>query len=310
MDIHWNKAISYLSQQENYCRTPTGDRYNDNGPWCYFDTEGGRGSCNVPICDSASCPDLSLRAHLQTQDNKDSYRYGETVNLACETGYKLNGLRNLSCQESGNWRNTIPTCEVVTCHGFSNELHQKWHPVKQSYIYNDNVTFTCDEGYALASSTSITCHSDGTWSDIQPNCTGIPCSPLPKIDKALLPNQTKDYRYPETVKVTCETGYTVEGYDLLECNSTRFWSSVPQCTSIDKLQSKKDSVEIRRICMSYGLFGGILAAIVTISAGVYIGTCFCYRKRLRKHVTVYEDMQLNTVERQNSRNEETYTELT
>ncbi|XP_063419779.1 beta-2-glycoprotein 1-like [Mytilus trossulus] len=230
--IHWDRAISYRSQQENSCRTPPGDSYSVNGPWCYVDTKGKRDICNVPICDSASCPFLSYRPHLQTQDNKDSYRYGETVNLVCETGYKLNGFKNLSCQESGDWSNAIPTCEDVTCPGFSIELQQSWHPVKRLYMYNDIVTLTCDEGYDLTSSANITCQSNGIWSGIQPNCTGVLCSPLPKIDSALLPNQTKEYRYPDTFKVTCETGYEVEGADLLQCNSTGSWSSIPRCTSI------------------------------------------------------------------------------
>ncbi|XP_052097034.1 receptor-type tyrosine-protein phosphatase T-like isoform X7 [Mytilus californianus] len=229
--IHWNKAVNYQSQHENYCRTPAGDAYNDTGPWCYFDTKGGRDSCNVPICDGASCPDLSLRSHLQTQDNKDSYRYGETVNLACETGYILNGLRNLSCQETGNWSNTIPTCEVVTCHGFSNEPHQNWHPSKRPYIYNDNVTFTCDEGYELSSSTNITCQSDGTWSDIQPNCTGVLCSSIPHIE-FMLPQNPKEYNFPSSVNISCKEGYQIKGPTMLQCQTNGNWSSPPICTGV------------------------------------------------------------------------------
>lgn len=72
----------------------------------------------------------------------------------------------------------FPITLVVTCHGFSERPHQKLHPSSVSYIYNDNVKFTCDKGYELSPSTNITsnitCQSDGTWSDIQPNCTGKP----------------------------------------------------------------------------------------------------------------------------------------
>ncbi|CAC5356338.1 PTPRT [Mytilus coruscus] len=229
--IHWNKAVNYQSQQENYCRTPASDPYNDNGPWCYFDMKGGRDSCNVPICDGASCPDLSLRSHLHTQDNKDSYRYGETVNLVCETGYKLNGLRNLSCQESGYWSNSIPTCEVVTCHGFPNELHQNWHPNKPLYVYNDNVTFTCDEGYELSSSTNSTCQSDGKWSTVQPNCTGVLCSSIPHIE-FMLPQNSKEYSFPSSVNISCKEGYQIKGPRMLQCQTNGSWSSPPICTGV------------------------------------------------------------------------------
>ncbi|XP_071163472.1 receptor-type tyrosine-protein phosphatase alpha-like isoform X2 [Mytilus edulis] len=233
--IHWNKAVKYKSQQENYCRTPPGDPYNVNGPWCYFDTKGGRDSCNVPICEGASCPDLSNSPHLQTQDNKDLYRYGETVNLLCETGYKLNGFKNLSCQESGHWSHAIPTCANVTCHGFLERPNLKWHPRSSSYIYNDNVKFTCDKGYELSSSTNITsniiCQSDGTWSEIQPNCTGVLCSSIPDI-AFMLPQNSTEYRFPSSVNISCKEGYEIKGTTMLQCQTDGNWSSPPICTGV------------------------------------------------------------------------------
>ncbi|XP_071163535.1 receptor-type tyrosine-protein phosphatase alpha-like isoform X9 [Mytilus edulis] len=233
--IHWNKAVKYKSQQENYCRTPPGDPYNVNGPWCYFDTKGGRDSCNVPICEGASCPDLSNSPHLQTQDNKDLYRYGETVNLLCETGYKLNGFKNLSCQESGHWSHAIPTCANVTCHGFLERPNLKWHPRSSSYIYNDNVKFTCDKGYELSSSTNITsniiCQSDGTWSEIQPNCTGVLCGSIPQIEN-MLPQTSKEYSFPSSVTISCLEGYQIIGPLMLQCQTNGNWSSPPKCTEI------------------------------------------------------------------------------
>ncbi|CAC5375537.1 CSMD [Mytilus coruscus] len=78
----------------------------------------------------------------------------------------------------------------------------------------------------------VTCQSDGTWSDQQLNCTGVPCPSLPKVDNALLPTKIQGYRYPETLKVSCETGYVFEGSNLLQCNSSGFWGFILQCKAV------------------------------------------------------------------------------
>ena len=39
------------------------------------------------------------------------------------------------------------------------------------YIYNNVVTYTCNTGYEMSGSASITCQASGFWSDNQPICT-------------------------------------------------------------------------------------------------------------------------------------------
>ncbi|CAG2220220.1 unnamed protein product [Mytilus edulis] len=257
----------------------------------------------------AQCPELPGNPNLKPLDGKKIYRYGEIVMLTCNSGYRLNGSRSLTCQKLGLWNDTIPNCQVVTCHDLRQVPNQKLKPVQIVYSYRDNVTFTCDDGYELSSAnTMVTCQGDGTWSNKQPNCTGLQCPPLPKINNALLPTKIQGYRYPDTLKVTCEICYEVEGSDLINCNSSGLWGFIPQCK--EKSQSHKDSMENRGKCISYGLFGGILAATVFISAAIHIATGFYYRKRVRKSAAVYEDMQFNAAQRQRSSNAETYSELT
>ncbi|VDH93325.1 Hypothetical predicted protein [Mytilus galloprovincialis] len=314
-DFDYSGNISITRRGHNcsnnqYCRAPSNDPESARGPWCFTGLGNQQwGYCNVPVCESATCPDLSGNPNLKPLDGKTTYRYGEIVMLTCNTGYKLNGSKSLTCQQSGQWNNAIPHCQVVTCHDLRQVPHQKMEPVQIAYSYRDNVTFECDDGYELSpADTMVTCQNDGTWSNKQPNCTGLLCPPLSKIDNALLPTKIQGYRYPETLKVFCETGYAVEGSSLLHCNSSGLWGFIPQCK--ENSQSHKDSMENRGKCISYGLFGGMLAAIVLISTGLQIATCFYYRKRVRKSAAVYEDMQFNAVGRQRSSNDETYSELT
>ncbi|XP_052097093.1 receptor-type tyrosine-protein phosphatase S-like [Mytilus californianus] len=231
--MYWKSATKYTSEDQNYCRTPEGDSDNAGGPWCYTGLTDPRWDrCNIPVCESAKCPDLSVIPKLKPLDGKTIYRYGEIVKLTCETGYRLIGSKSLTCQKSGHWNGTLPNCQVVTCFELRTLPKQKLDPVQTIYSYKDNVTFKCDNGYELSSADTITCQSDGTWSKKQPNCTGVLCPPLPKVDNALLPSKIQGYRYPETLKVTCETGYVFDGSDLLQCNSSGFWGFIPQCKGV------------------------------------------------------------------------------
>lgn len=53
--MFWRNASAHTTQEENYCRTPTGDSYNVDGPWCYIDKSGSRETCNVPVCGGELC---------------------------------------------------------------------------------------------------------------------------------------------------------------------------------------------------------------------------------------------------------------
>lgn len=66
---------------------------------------------------------------------------------------------------------------AVACHDFRQVPHQWLEPVQTKYLYRDNVTFKCDKEYDLSSAdTMVTCQRNGTWSNEQPNCTGMDVS--------------------------------------------------------------------------------------------------------------------------------------
>ncbi|CAH1273057.1 PKD1L3 [Branchiostoma lanceolatum] len=44
-------------------------------------------------------------------------------------------------------------------------------PIGANYSYNDEVTFTCNQGYRLEGASSVRCQADRTWSDPVPRCT-------------------------------------------------------------------------------------------------------------------------------------------
>ena len=47
---YWN-TTKYHNEEQNYCRTPSGDPDNDGGPWCYVsDHIVYWDRCNIPVC--------------------------------------------------------------------------------------------------------------------------------------------------------------------------------------------------------------------------------------------------------------------
>ena len=43
------------------------------------------------------------------------------------------------------------------------------------FTFGKKVSYTCDRGYKITGSSNRTCTASGTWSGIQPTCTGKHC---------------------------------------------------------------------------------------------------------------------------------------
>ncbi|CAG2222180.1 CSMD [Mytilus edulis] len=239
------------------------DFNSSEGPWCYIDNENLYWDyCNVPVCESAKCPDLIVNPNLKSLDGKTTYRYGEIVILTCNTGYRLSGSWSLTCQQTGQWNNTIPQCQdshkevnsssffflfpptVVTCHDLRQVPHQKLEPVQIAYSYRDNVTFKCDNGYELSSAdTMVTCQSDGTWNshkEVNSSSfflfppTVVTCHDLRQVPHQKLEPVQIAYSYRDNVTFKCDNGYELSSTDtMVTCQSDGTWSNKqPNCTGI------------------------------------------------------------------------------
>ncbi|CAG2220214.1 Phosphatidylinositol phosphatase PTPRQ,Tyrosine-protein phosphatase non-receptor type 11 [Mytilus edulis] len=120
---------------------------------------------------------------------------------------------------------------------------------------------TCETGYKLNGSKSLTCQQSGQWNNAIPHCKGVSCPTLPKVDNALPPTKLQGYRYPETLKITCETGYKVEGSDLLQCNSSGKWGFIPQC-KVD--QNPQEISSLTGIAVGLGAAFALLVVVICV----------------------------------------------
>ncbi|XP_066295428.1 sushi, von Willebrand factor type A, EGF and pentraxin domain-containing protein 1-like isoform X3 [Branchiostoma lanceolatum] len=179
---------------------------------------------NYPTCIIAQCPPLSTLPHGSLSPVSHPYVYQDEVLFSCDTGYNIAGVSSITCQADGFWSDMMPTCNIVQCPLVTVQLPVIRSSGGSPYSYQDEVTFTCADGYAMDGAANATCQASGTWSDEVPTCNDIdaclatPChaqatctdNPAPALDAIC----------------ECNTGYTGDG--LADGNGC----SVVQCPAL------------------------------------------------------------------------------
>ena len=62
----------------------------------------------------ADCGSLTDPANGQVNHN-DGTTFGHTATYGCNTGYILVGDSTRTCQATGNWNGSAPTCQGILC---------------------------------------------------------------------------------------------------------------------------------------------------------------------------------------------------
>ncbi|XP_019614393.1 PREDICTED: sushi, von Willebrand factor type A, EGF and pentraxin domain-containing protein 1-like [Branchiostoma belcheri] len=200
------------------------------------------------------CPELTT---LINGAVSGSNTYGEELTFTCDTGYALVGASTLSCQADGTWSGSPPTCEVLQCPIVPSPANG----VKESSCEGD-LTFTCDAGYNLVGTSTLTCQADGTWSGTPPTCGAVQCplitapahstmtggnsypdvvhftcDEVVRCTRAIPPldgSMTGGNAYQDTVRFTCNLGHELQGSGSITCRADGTWSAeVPTCTAIE-----------------------------------------------------------------------------
>ncbi|XP_043916396.1 CUB and sushi domain-containing protein 1-like [Protopterus annectens] len=183
----------------------------------------------VPFCQAISCgiPEAPGNGSALTNE----YTLGSTVNYECSEGFRLESsqMATAACQEDGMWSNKDKPvqCKPVTCPGTESQLseHVTWRLISGSlYEYGAKVLLGCHPGFYLEGPRYMQCTSNATWSggDEKPICKVISCGSLSSP-----PNGNKIgtlTTYGATAIFTCNTGYTLVGSHIRECQANGLWS--------------------------------------------------------------------------------------
>ncbi|XP_066289116.1 P-selectin-like [Branchiostoma lanceolatum] len=188
-------------------------------------------SAPVPTCSPVQCGTLTAPAH-GTLSAADATTYQDVVQVICEHGYELDGASSVTCQADGAWSESLPTCQAVQCATPMAPENGALSPEgADSFDYKDEVTFSCNPGYDLEGSSSVTCQADNEWSGPIPTCKPVKCSPPTAPENgALSPEGATSYDYQDEVTFSCNQGYELDGAASVTCQADRQWSApVPTC---------------------------------------------------------------------------------
>ena len=108
---------------------------------------------------------------------KQAFRYKQVLQFECETGYKPKTDYSITCTADGSWDvDDMISCDPVLCkalsapnHGFVQHLSGT-STTNESIPWKGKAVFSCKEGFQLFGATEASCLSDGTWSNIIPQC--------------------------------------------------------------------------------------------------------------------------------------------
>ncbi|XP_045204681.2 sushi, von Willebrand factor type A, EGF and pentraxin domain-containing protein 1-like isoform X2 [Mercenaria mercenaria] len=208
-------SASYLCNQ-GYSMNGTATRS------CAADGTGWSGA--APTC--STCGTLSTPSGGAVSLSTDGLN--TQASYTCNNGYTLNGVNLITCRNDGSWDFTEPTCEK--CPELSDPDSGTLTMTTTGFI--TTATFSCQSGYYLKGEFSISCGTDGTWSDDAPLCKcNFPAQPSN--------GQVSLSGTGTTATYTCDTGYTLNGLSARTCQNdgTGWEGSEPVCTLCQTLSN-------------------------------------------------------------------------
>ncbi|ELT96490.1 hypothetical protein CAPTEDRAFT_143104, partial [Capitella teleta] len=126
-------------------------------------------SGSQPTCNPVSCGNPGSLTNGVKQGS--TYTLNNKVFFKCQPGYTLNGATEITCQSSGFWSGSKPSCSEILCPNLP--------PPSNAYAatcdrrINSVCETTCNDGYVVsAGSERRECLSDGTWAGSALGCTG------------------------------------------------------------------------------------------------------------------------------------------
>lgn len=130
----------------------------------------GAWSGSPPTCRPNPCTP-NLVSPLNGSVDRTSGVTGDVATYSCNPGYTLSGARTRSCQTSGTWSGTAPTCTANAC---SPDLTPPTNGSvdRTTGTTGEVATYTCNLGYQLAGEPTRTCQTNGVWSGSAPSCPG------------------------------------------------------------------------------------------------------------------------------------------
>ncbi|XP_041475004.1 uncharacterized protein LOC121423655 isoform X2 [Lytechinus variegatus] len=217
--------------------------YNLTGNSTVTCLENGELSSELPKCGIVQCFVPSFSERLISFENTTCYErmyinFTDSCYFECDVGYNLIGNGTVTCEKDALLSSELPTCQVVSCSipvlppRLSTMTSQC--NGRQSINYTDTCSYSCDEGYNLIGSESVTCLANTSLSDFLPTCEVVSCS-IPVLPPRLSTmtsqcNEGQSINYTDTCSYSCDVGYNLIGSESVTCLANKSLSDfLPIC---------------------------------------------------------------------------------
>uniref|UniRef100_A0A8C6YAA3 CUB and Sushi multiple domains 3 n=1 Tax=Naja naja TaxID=35670 RepID=A0A8C6YAA3_NAJNA len=181
-----------------------------------------------PECKAVTCP-----TPPQISNGKQegiNFDWGFSISYVCSPGYELSFPAVLTCVGNGTWSGEVPQCLPKFCGDPGIPAQGKREG--KSFIYQSEVSFSCNLPFVLVGSSTRICQADGTWSGSSPRCiepTRTACE-NPGVPRHGSQNNTFGYQVGNIVQFHCRKGYLLQGSTTRTCLPDLTWSGIqPEC---------------------------------------------------------------------------------
>ena len=204
--------------------------------------ESGQWQPDLPVCDRRRCPPVRSIEHGRTFSHGDPV-YGSVVEFVCDAGFRLEGQAKLTCLETGQWSDELPSCRMIFCpqpapieHGIVEGTPSNKSSNVSVYRSGSVIHYRCVTGFKIDGKTTRSCRGDGTWTGPRPSCVVVRCHLPNSIEhgRLTLPSPKNSTTYGSTVQYRCDPGYQLDGPAVRKCSDGSQWSgSDPRCYPIE-----------------------------------------------------------------------------
>uniref|UniRef100_A0A452HNP9 Uncharacterized protein n=1 Tax=Gopherus agassizii TaxID=38772 RepID=A0A452HNP9_9SAUR len=187
---------------------------------------------SLPQCLLVSCGHPGSPPHSQISG--DRYTVGSVIRYSCLEKRSLIGNSTRMCQLDGHWSGSLPHCSGGS-QGTCGDPGIPSHGIRlgSEFGVDSMVRFSCELGYTLRGSSERTCHANGSWSGMQPECEVISCgNPGTPSNARVVFND--GLVFSSSIIYQCREGYYSTGVLSRHCTVNGTWTgSTPECTVIN-----------------------------------------------------------------------------